>query len=51
VSLRDVVRMDFNGAQRNLCCHGCEAVLLMVESNGLMSDYLLNKDATQPLTP
>jgi hypothetical protein len=47
VALRHLVRGMFDGEQRDLCCHGCEAVLRMIESNGLTGEYLQNK-VTQP---
>jgi len=43
VSVRDVVKHTFHGQSRDLCCHGCEAVLMMVESNGLTDTYLRDK--------
>ena len=43
VSQRRVVRCDFDGASRELCCHGCAAVLRMVEENGLTSQYWQDK--------
>jgi len=51
VAVRSVVKMLFDGKQRDLCCHGCEAVLLMVEANGLTSDYLSEKNNAVPITP
>jgi len=50
VALRDVVVHDFHGESRQLCCHGCEAVLMMVEANGLSNAYVRGKSTTQPLT-
>jgi len=43
VALRHLIRGAFNGEQRDLCCHGCEAVLRMIETNGLTGEYLQNK--------
>ncbi|TDK68417.1 heavy metal translocating P-type ATPase metal-binding domain-containing protein [Sapientia aquatica] len=50
VSLRRVVRADFNGASRELCCHGCAAVLMMIETNGLIDVYLSNKSPVKPVS-
>lgn len=50
VPVRDVVKMLFDGKERDLCCHGCEAVLMMVEANGLSAEYLSEKNSAQPLT-
>ncbi|MET3105315.1 hypothetical protein AAKU67_001064 [Oxalobacteraceae bacterium GrIS 2.11] len=51
VALRHVVTLKFDGALRDLCCHGCEAVLMMVESHGLTDEYVQNKNSTALLTP
>ncbi len=40
VPQRRIVISDFDGAPRQLCCHGCAAVLKLVESNGLTTAYL-----------
>jgi len=46
VAVKSVVKMQFDGAQRDLCCHGCEAVLMLVDANGLTSDYVAEKSST-----
>ena len=43
VAQRRIVMADFDGAPRELCCHGCAAVLHMVEKNGLTSAYLQDR--------
>ena len=50
VATRSVVKMPFNGKQRDLCCHGCEAVLMLVEANGLTDEYLSGKSGAEPIT-
>ena len=47
VAVKSVVKMQFDGAVRDLCCHGCEAVLMLVEANGLTSDYVAEKNSAQ----
>lgn len=47
VAVRSVVKMEFDGVERDLCCHGCEAVLMLVLANGLTSDYLTEKASAQ----
>ena len=50
VAVRSVVKILFDGKQRDLCCHGCEAVLMMVEANGLTGEYLSGKSGVLPIT-
>jgi len=50
VALRDAVVHEFHGAPRDLCCHGCVAVLMMIEANSLTNDYLRDKAITETLT-
>lgn len=49
VALHNAVRLNFDGEQRDLCCHGCEAVLMMVESNGLTYEYVKNRVTQWPV--
>ena len=32
--------IHFNGQQRPVCCHGCQAILMTIERNKMVSEYL-----------
>lgn len=42
------VWLEFAGAPRLLCCHGCAAVLQAVTAAGQSDAYLAHKDAASP---
>ena len=48
VAKRHVIVAVFAGLERELCCHGCETVLLLVAANGLTETYV-NSKLTNPL--
>ena len=39
MSARQVVPVRFDGAERQVCCHGCAAVLTTLQENGLCKQY------------
>lgn len=41
----------FDGEIRQVCCHGCVAVLQAIEQHGLKSDYYLSKLPTRQHAP
>jgi hypothetical protein len=43
VKRRRAVFMQFDGASRTLCCHGCAAILKTVEELDMYSDYYSSK--------
>jgi hypothetical protein len=43
VKRRRAVFMQFDGASRALCCHGCAAILKTVEELGMCSEYYSSK--------
>jgi hypothetical protein len=38
-----IVRVPFAGSEREVCCHGCAAVLRTLEHNGLGAQYLARR--------
>lgn len=38
-----IVRIPFAGSEREVCCHGCAAVLTTLEQNGLAAQYLARR--------
>lgn len=40
---REILPVMFDGEIRQVCCHGCVAVLQTVEQHGLQSEYYLSK--------
>lgn len=43
VKRRRAVFMQFDGASRTLCCHGCAAILKTVEELGMRDEYYAGK--------
>ncbi len=39
MTARQVVTVQFDGAERQVCCHGCAAVLTTLQENGLCQSY------------
>lgn len=46
MSVRQVVTVRFDGAERQVCCHGCAAVLATVQENGLSQQYWAARHAS-----
>ncbi|MEB0138718.1 heavy metal translocating P-type ATPase metal-binding domain-containing protein [Undibacterium sp. CCC2.1] len=38
---------SFDGGERAVCCHGCMAILHVIQENHMISDYLRTKSAAQ----
>jgi hypothetical protein len=45
------VDVVFQGARRQVCCHGCAAVLQTIEQQGLVQDYLQTKQSNHVIAP
>lgn len=43
----EILSVKFDGEIRQVCCHGCVAVLQAVEQHGLQSEYYLSKLPTE----
>ncbi len=42
---QDVIAVNFAGQERQVCCHGCQAVLQTIESSKMTQDYLRFKQS------
>jgi hypothetical protein len=47
VRKKNVIMSEFDGKLRPLCCHGCVAVLKMIEQNHLVAQYHQARQARQ----
>lgn len=36
---QDVLLQTFDGATREVCCHGCAGILILIENEGMQLEY------------